>query len=132
MICARCGAVNGDNAWRCVSCGVVIERPDDRPTRTVHIKTHLIPAIFASCFCCLIPGVIAIVFALQVDVKLAQGDLEAARRFSKWAGISAWVSIVLGAVIIATYIALVALGVVAGTFPQPQTAPPPRALHSST
>lgn len=130
MLCSRCGATNDDNAWKCVSCGGVIERPADLRIQTVRVKTYLIPAIFASCFCCMVPGIIAIVFASQVTAKVAEGDLDGARRYSSRAKLCVWLSVGLGIVFVALYIALTAMGVMAGRDTRPT--PPPSILHSST
>lgn len=43
------------------------------------VESHLFRAIFSTCFCCLPFGLIAIVYAVQVDGHRMRGDIESAR-----------------------------------------------------
>lgn len=75
------------------------------PAHTERVENHLIKAILVTVFCCLPVGIVAIVYAAQVDGKARAGDVAEARRlsdeaakWSKWAlfaGIAAWVLYVL-------------------------------------
>ena len=58
--------------------------------------THLIWAILATVVCCLVPGVVAIIFSSQVNTRYFSGDVEGARRASRNAEIWIIVSFVLG------------------------------------
>src|SRR6266576_3571459 len=47
------------------------------------VPNYLIPAILSTIFCCLPLGVVSIIFATQVNSKVAAGDLEGAAEASK-------------------------------------------------
>jgi hypothetical protein len=61
-----------------------------------HLAWAIIATVFSICLCCGIPGlitgIIAIVFAAQVNSKLNAGDIEGARRASNTAKILCWVT----------------------------------------
>ncbi len=61
-----------------------------------HLVWAIIATVFSICLCCGIPGlitgIIAIVFAAQVNSKLNAGDIEGARRASNTAKILCWVT----------------------------------------
>ena len=115
MYCPHCGAYNADEAGYCTSCGASLSQSQSDPgpanyrdeplweadadTR-VHIPNYLVQAILVTIFCCLIPGIVAIVYAAQVNGKLAAGDIAGARRASNNAKTWAWVSFGLGLVVI--------------------------------
>lgn len=51
--------------------------------RTEHVPNYLPHSIIATLLCCLPFGIVGIVYATQVDNKLARGDLDGARRASR-------------------------------------------------
>lgn len=53
------------------------------PPASSEIPNYLIPAILATVFCCLPLGVVSIIFATQVNSKIAAGDLAGAAESSK-------------------------------------------------
>ncbi len=61
-----------------------------------HLAWAIISTVFSLCLCCGIPGlitgIIAIVFAAQVNSKLNAGDIEGAKRASNNAKILCWVT----------------------------------------
>ncbi len=61
-----------------------------------HVPNYLVHAILVTIFCCLPAGVVSIVFAAQVNGKLAAGDLAGARQDSARAKTWAWVSFGVG------------------------------------
>ena len=61
-----------------------------------HVPNYLVQAILCTLFCCLPFGVVAIVFAAQVNGKLAAGDYAGAASFSDSARMWCWVSFWLG------------------------------------
>ena len=78
---------------------------------TPQIPNHLVWAILSTLFCCLPLGIVSIVFAAQVNGKVAAGDIAGAReasdkakKFAMWAAIAGVVVMVLYA------ISVVALG----------------------
>ena len=109
MHCSSCGAYNQDDARYCVNCGKRLgdgEVDASSPTPRAYtppgsqgvpnIPNYLVQAILVTVFCCLPTGIVAIVFAAQVNGRLQAGDLEGARRTSKNAKTWAWVSFGLG------------------------------------
>lgn len=70
-------------------------RVGDAPSEPMP-PTHLIWAILATVVCCLVPGVVAIIFSSQVSTRYFSGDVEGARRASRNAEIWIIVSFVLG------------------------------------
>ena len=109
MNCPSCGAYNQDDARYCGNCGKLLgdgEVDASSPTPRAYsppgsqgvptIPNYLVPAILVTVFCCLPTGIVAIVFAAQVNGKLQAGDLEGARRASSKAKTWAWVSLGLG------------------------------------
>jgi hypothetical protein len=69
------------------------------------VPTHLTPAILTTLCCCLPVGIVAIVYAAQVNSKLAGGDYEGAQAASKNAKTWCWIALVLGLVVIAVQLA---------------------------
>jgi len=106
MYCARCGAQNDDNAYACVSCGNALHpqavAPPFRPPMP-SIPNYLVWAILCTLFCCMPFGIVAIIYAADVDGKLAMGDLAGAQTASdaarKWCWVSFWVDV--GAIVLA-------------------------------
>jgi len=85
VYCVHCGAERPDNATVCPSCG----RPLQNFSAPQNIKNYLVESILATLCCCLPFGIVAIVYAAQVNSKLALGDgagAEAAsQKARKWA-----------------------------------------------
>ena len=70
-------------------------------TATPQIPNHLVWAILSTLFCCLPAGIVSIVYAAQVNGKLAAGDIagaqessEKAKKWAIWSAI-AWVVVVV-------------------------------------
>ena len=53
------------------------------PSATSDVQNYLIPAILVTIFCCLPLGVVSIIFATQVNSKVASGDIAGAMEASK-------------------------------------------------
>ncbi|HEX9424030.1 MAG TPA: CD225/dispanin family protein [Pyrinomonadaceae bacterium] len=69
------------------------------PGTSANIPNYLIPAILATVFCCLPVGVASIVFAAQVNGKLATGDIAGAAEASRKAKTFMFIAIGLGVVV---------------------------------
>ncbi|MBD7955709.1 CD225/dispanin family protein [Stenotrophomonas sp. Sa5BUN4] len=74
---------------------------------TPQIPNHLVWAILSTLFCCLPLGIVSIVFAAQVNGKVAAGDIAGAReasdkakKFAMWAAIAGVVVMVLYAIFV--------------------------------
>lgn len=62
-----------------------------------NVPNYLIPAILSTVFCCMPVGVVSIIFAAQVNSKIAAGDIAGATEASKKAKMFMFVAIALGA-----------------------------------
>ena len=62
----------------------------------VAVRNHLVPAILVTVCCCLPFGIPAIVYAGQVNGKLAAGDVAGAQEASRKAKMWCWISFGLG------------------------------------
>ena len=60
------------------------------------VPNHLVGAVLSTICCCMPFGVAAIIFAAQVNGKLAAGDIEGARDSSKKAATFMWISFSVG------------------------------------
>jgi hypothetical protein len=63
---------------------------------TSDIQNYLIPAILSTIFCCLPLGVVSIIFATQVNSKVASGDIAGAMEASKKAKMFMFIAAGLG------------------------------------
>lgn len=99
MYCPNCGAQNDDNVTYCTNCGNALQRistPNvDVPSPPQSQGQALVPhylaqAILTTLFCCLPFGIVSIVFAAQVNGKLAAGDRVGALQSSQNAKAWAW------------------------------------------
>ena len=125
MYCTKCGTRNDDNAQTCVQCGNALRppafdattpaspvpppsaypqapiaqayTPPPNPMGTAPpVPNYLVQAILTTIFCCLPFGIVSIVYAAQVNSKLAIGDYAGAMASSKSAKTWAWVSFGVG------------------------------------
>ena len=65
-----------------------------------HIPNYLVQAILVTIFCCLPLGIVAIIFAAQVNGKVAAGDIAGAQSSSRTARTLVIVPVIVGAVVI--------------------------------
>lgn len=72
--------------------------------------TYLVWSVVMTILCCMIPGIVAIIYSAQVSSKFYQGDMEGARRASERAQIWIIVSFVLGVLCNTLYIPLMIAG----------------------
>ena len=109
--CATCGSEIEPGARFCANCGAAAQtQPSFTPGYApgmgydggpdygapVHVPNHLVWAIAATICCCLPTGIVAIVYAAQVNGKLAAGDYDGALSASNSAKTWCWVSLGLG------------------------------------
>jgi len=74
------------------------------------VPNYLVQAILVTLFCCLPFGIVAIVFAAQVNAKLAAGDFDGALYYSNNARTWCWVSFWLALVPMVLYLIVMAVG----------------------
>ncbi len=71
-----------------------------------NIPNYLVPAILVTLFCCLPAGVVSIIYATQVNGKVAAGDIQGAMAASKNA--KTWMMVSLGVGVVVIIIAIIA------------------------
>lgn len=143
MYCSNCGAENSEDATYCANCGHELRRaetpgmdvpppPQDPPppqappppqpgtepsyapqSSQPDVPNYLVQAILTTIFCCLPLGIVSIVYAAQVNGKVAAGDHVGALESSRNARMWAWISFAAGLVLIGGYLILVVVGVIA-------------------
>ena len=119
MNCPNCGTNNLDNASVCVNCGRSLSAgaqtsytpppppsyggPGPGPVPGETIPNYLWQSIVVTLCCCLPLGVVGIIFAAQVNTKLAQGDIAGARDASQKAKMFTLIGFGIGIVVIILY-----------------------------
>lgn len=124
MYCSNCGAQNSEDATYCSNCGNELRRietprvdvppPPQAQTQPSYsaqssqgeVPTYLAQAIVTTLLCCLPLGIVSIVYAAQVNGKLAVGDRVGALESSRKAKMWAWISFATGLVLIGGYIVI--------------------------
>jgi hypothetical protein len=66
------------------------------PPASADIPNYLVPAVLSTIFCCLPLGVVSIVFATQVNNKIAAGDIAGATEASRKARMFMFIALGLG------------------------------------
>jgi hypothetical protein len=94
MYCTQCGTERPDGATVCGMCG---QRVAFLPP-AAEIPNYLVHAIVVTLCCCLPLGVVGLIYASQVNTKLAMGDVAGAQRASKRAKTWTLVAFILGIV----------------------------------
>ena len=131
MYCTSCGVQNDDDARFCKDCGKAVfdSTPDagraapespsivEDPAPPAHIPSYLVPAILVTVFCCLPFGIVSIVYAAQVNAKLAAGDVAGAMHASNSAKTWMWVAFGVGLFVGVGYAAIAMLGLAFGSDP---------------
>lgn len=113
MFCPKCGTKNSTSSNFCLKCGALLssaseehsQQPSVSSQQVPHIPNRMVGAILVTIFCCLPAGIVAIVYASQVNTKIAAHDYAGAQSSSNSAQTWITVSVVLG--IIAGFIAFV-------------------------
>ncbi len=126
MYCPKCGTQNADNATQCVKCGEVLQpaaaapppsSPQPNPPFSQqpvqHVPNYLVFAILVTIFCCLPFGIVSIIYAAQVNGKLAAGDYQGARDSSNKAKMWCWIAFGVGIVVAIGYGLVMVLGAMA-------------------
>lgn len=69
-----------------------------------NIPNYLVPAIISTVLCCLPAGVVSIIYAAQVNGKVAAGDIQGAMQSSKNA--KTWMFVAIGLGLVANILGL--------------------------
>src|SRR5437867_2603140 len=88
------------------------------PGGSATVPNYLVPAII-SIFCCWPLAIPAIIFATQVNSKVAAGDVAGAQDASKKAKMFSFIAIGLGLLLVVVYVLLMLLGVAGGILSSP-------------
>lgn len=110
MFCTSCGNQLPSGATTCPNCG----RPAGYATpmnysapqpmsAAPQINNYLVPAILVTLCCCLPGGVVAIVYAAQVNTKLQVGDVAGAEASARNAKLWCWIGFAGGIVVALGY-----------------------------
>jgi len=114
MFCPNCGHENDDNAYKCVNCSGLMHPAGPEPRPAVKPPpNYLVYAILTTLFCCLPFGIVAIVYAAQVDSKAIAGNMAEAQANSKNAKTWCWVAFGCGAAVWLIYIGIFFMGMMA-------------------
>lgn len=127
MNCPNCGTSNLDHASVCANCGRSLSSPPPSyippppppssfgtgPSAAAgaQIPNYLWQSIVVTLCCCLPLGVVSIIFAAQVNTKLAQGDIAGARDASQKAKMFALIGFGVGLVVLIIYMVFFGAGV---------------------
>jgi hypothetical protein len=127
----NCGAQNSEDAPYCANCGNELRRietpgmdvpPPPQPgTQTSYsgqspqpdVPNYLVQAILTTICCCLPFGIVSIVYAAQVNGKVAAGDRAGTLQSSRNARMWAWISFGSGPVLGVGYLIFVLVGALA-------------------
>jgi len=113
MYCPKCGTKNEDNAKFCQSCGSSLQTEKPAAARPT-VPNYLVQAILVTVFCCLPCGIVAIIYAAQVNGKLQAGDYAGAVASSNNAKTWSWVSFGVGLAGGLIYAIIALIGGIAG------------------
>ena len=115
--CSRCGRAIGQGQDRPADAAetTTASQPQADPPFTYdpvqpHVNNYLAQAILVTIFCCLPLGIAAIVFAAQVNGKLASGDYAGAVRTSNTAKLLCWISFGIGLAVVFLWIGGLCIG----------------------
>ena len=118
MFCRSCGTENADDSTTCTACGAVLANPFQSavPAATGaegKPNNYLVWAVISNICFCPIFGVVAVIYAAQVDALWNAGDRAGAMLASKNAFKWVCIALGLGLLINVLVFGIQALGVVA-------------------
>jgi hypothetical protein len=112
MYCTNCGTPRSGNAAACANCGTPVQYFAPQAP----VNNYLVPAILTTLCCCLPGGVVAIIYAAQVNSKLAAGDIAGAMAASRNAKMWSWIAAGAGILLGLAYAGLLMVGGLAQKF----------------
>lgn len=104
MFCTSCGVTRPDNATVCPNCGEGIPRVPP----LANVPNYLVQAVLTAFCCCMPVGVVAIIYAAQVNSKLHAGDIPGAQAASQKAKMWFWIALGVGVLVWVAYGAFIA------------------------
>jgi len=99
VFCRRCGTQSDGFHDLCVACGEVLEELVESEWTGERPPAYLAWAILATIFCCMPFGIVAIVYAAQVNSYWQTGNSEKAAELSRKAKTWCWVAFLCGLVL---------------------------------
>lgn len=103
MFCRSCGTENADSSTTCTACGATLTNPfqatvvETRDVPSEKPNNYLVMAVISNLCCCPIFGVVAVIYAAQVDARWNAGDrvgaIKASRDAFKWSCIALGIGI---------------------------------------
>jgi len=99
MYCTQCGTSRPDGTNICPSCGTATPSFAAPPK----IENYLVTSILITLCCCVPAGIVAIIYAAQVNSKLAAGDIRGAQESARLARIWSWVGFGCGVLTVIIY-----------------------------
>ena len=106
MYCTRCGTIRPGGTTACPGCGMVpvaIAGP-------AKMQNYLVQSILVTLCCCVPAGIVGIIYAAQVNSKLAAGDVAGAMESARLAKIWSWVGFGAGVLVGIIYAIVGGLG----------------------
>jgi hypothetical protein len=108
MFCTSCGTQLPYGATTCPNCSAPVVRPGLVAGPGVlpigpAINNYLVPSVLVTLCCCLPVGVVAIIYAAQVNTKLSVGDYAGAEASAKSAKMWCWIGFSLGVAVAICY-----------------------------
>ena len=107
MKCASCGQENTDGARVCKGCGAELGSRALPATDTGYLSNYLAPAVVVTVFCCMPLGIVALIYAAQVNGRQIAGQWEEAKKSSETARLWSWIAFGAGIVFWTCYIILI-------------------------
>ena len=129
VYCTTCGREVDPDARFCDYCGAALDPTGDGGPAYApgmshpgepgygelpHVPNYLVQAILVTICCCLPAGIVAIVYAAQVNGRVAAGDFADAQRLSNNAKTWCWISFGVGLAISVGYGLVTVLGAFSG------------------
>ncbi|OPZ09727.1 MAG: Interferon-induced transmembrane protein [candidate division BRC1 bacterium ADurb.BinA292] len=118
MFCPQCGAENPEGSQRCSQCGAILPQRQPAPAGAAPVPgslpNYLVQAILVTVCCCVPFGIVAIVYAAQVNSKLTAGDFAGATESSAKAKKWCWIALITGLIVNGLVVALQVAGILAG------------------
>ena len=102
MFCTNCGHQLSPGMNLCPNCGAHVVAPA-ASVQMPGIQNYLIPSILVTLCCCMPFGIVAIVYAAQVQSKLAAGDTAGAQVSANNAKLWCWLGFGSGLVVMIAY-----------------------------
>jgi hypothetical protein len=111
MTSQKSGTEGDQNAVGDNSDATAQQSPAPADDRQEHVPNYLVQAVVVTLLCCLPFGIVAIVYAAQVNGKLATDDLEGAKRYSAFAKLWCWIAFWTGIAVYVLWLSTAGTGV---------------------